>query len=65
MSTVKKMRLIEGKKPEPNSDSPDARKNGWDNLPYPVIHAIAKLGLHHYQIRCTQLGSSMNSSRLN
>ena len=49
MSQVKKMRLIEGKKPEPNSDLPDARKNGWDNLPYPVIHAIAKLGLHHYQ----------------
>ena len=37
------MRIIEDKNPEPNSDGLDNETNGWDNLPYPVIHAIAKL----------------------
>ena len=47
MNQVKKMRLIEGKNPDQNSNEPEIRTNGWDNLPYTVIHAIAKLGLHH------------------
>ena len=45
------MRLTEGEKFEQNSDKSGVRTKGWGNLPYPVIHAIAKIGLHYWYCR--------------
>ena len=43
MNQAKRMRLVGDENPEMESDESDTTQNDWSNLPYPVIHNIAKV----------------------
>ena len=43
MSQAKRMRLVRDENLEMASDGSDTTQHDWGNLPYPVIHNIAKV----------------------